>query len=355
MTDKQAQRMRNYLNTAVISGVKLLHLTTDELSGLLDELEALQSFRTAYMEWSDKTDWVQTDKRLDVIKPWGKHRADVLKLYIDHLESNLEAAEHTAAVDHEAACSLVEENEELKRKLEAAEQRNAELVHNHRVHAARLIDERGQLKQRIAELERSETQLINERDDAESALNDAYRAVMGQAPEWSNWFGFADAIDEIELVCGLWRNQTEDVIQFRQRIAELEACAYLPQPLNIRDEYQNYEYVSGWNDCRNAANVREHTTAIRDVIAERYRQQSVEGWTPEHDDEHSGGEMALAASSYALYAHRKPIAPAIPFNWPWEPVWFKQQGARRDLVKAGALILAEIERIDRAAGIGKGE
>lgn len=37
--DKQAQRMRNYLNTAVISGVKLLHLTTDELSGLLDELE----------------------------------------------------------------------------------------------------------------------------------------------------------------------------------------------------------------------------------------------------------------------------------------------------------------------------
>ncbi|KXB44232.1 hypothetical protein HMPREF0208_01974, partial [Citrobacter koseri] len=52
---------------------------------------------------------------------------DVLKLYIDHLESNLEAAEHTAAVDHEAACSLVEENEELKRKLEAAEQCIAEL------------------------------------------------------------------------------------------------------------------------------------------------------------------------------------------------------------------------------------
>lgn len=92
---------------------------------LLDELEALQSFRTAFNEWHDKTEWVQGDKRFDVIKPWGKHRADVLKLYIDHLES----------------------------KLEAAEKRNAELVHNHRVHAARLIDERGQLKQRIAELE----------------------------------------------------------------------------------------------------------------------------------------------------------------------------------------------------------
>lgn len=40
--DAQARRMRNYLNTAVISGVKLLHLTTDELSGLLDELEAAE-------------------------------------------------------------------------------------------------------------------------------------------------------------------------------------------------------------------------------------------------------------------------------------------------------------------------
>ncbi|ECI8027910.1 ead/Ea22-like family protein, partial [Salmonella enterica subsp. enterica serovar Ramatgan] len=76
---------------------------------------------------------------------------------------------------------------------------------------------------RIAELERSETQLINERDDAESALNDAYKAVMGQAPEWSNWFSFENAIDEIELACELWRNQADDVIQFRQRIQELEA------------------------------------------------------------------------------------------------------------------------------------
>lgn len=79
------------------------------------------------------------------------------------------------------------------------------------------------LRQRIAELEHSETQLINERDSAESALNDAYKAVMGQAPEWSNWFSFENAIDEIELACEQWRNQTDDVIQFRQRIAELES------------------------------------------------------------------------------------------------------------------------------------
>lgn len=48
-------------------------------------------------------------------------------LVVRTLLDDLEAAEHTAAVDHEAACSLVEENEEVKRKLAAAEKRIAEL------------------------------------------------------------------------------------------------------------------------------------------------------------------------------------------------------------------------------------
>ncbi|EBL9224164.1 ead/Ea22-like family protein [Salmonella enterica] len=125
------------------------------------------------------------------------------------LLDEVEFAEHTSAVDHEAACSLVEENETLKRRI--AEQRE--------YYEGVIADG----SKRIAELERSETQLISERDDAESALNDAYKAVMGQPPEWSNWFSFENAIDEIELACELWRNQTDDVIQFRRRIAELEA------------------------------------------------------------------------------------------------------------------------------------
>lgn len=43
---------------------------------------------------------------------------------------------------------------------------------------------------------------------------------------------------------------------------------------------------------------RAFNPAILDVIAERQRQQSVEGWTPEHDDEHGRGEMAMAAVCY---------------------------------------------------------
>lgn len=49
----------------------------------------------------------------------------------------------------------------------------------------------------IARLDRSETQLIGERDDAEEALGDMYDAVMGRKPEWSNMFSFSDAIEEV--------------------------------------------------------------------------------------------------------------------------------------------------------------
>lgn len=58
-----------------------------EIAALRQRIAELEPFHTAYIEWSDKTAWVQTDKRFDVLKPWGKHRADVLKEYIQHLES----------------------------------------------------------------------------------------------------------------------------------------------------------------------------------------------------------------------------------------------------------------------------
>lgn len=58
-----------------------------EIAALRQRIAELESFRTAYMEWSDKTDWVNTDRRFGVVKPLGKHRADVLKAYIEHLES----------------------------------------------------------------------------------------------------------------------------------------------------------------------------------------------------------------------------------------------------------------------------
>ena len=90
---------------------------------------------------------------------------------------------------------------------------------------------------------------------------------------------------------------------------------------------------------------RTFNPAILDVIAERQRQKAVEGWTSEQDDAYQNSELADAAACYAINAHNQGLS--TPAHWPWAPDWWKQSGPRRDLVKAGALILAEIERIDR--------
>lgn len=74
---------------------------------------------------------------------------------------------------------------------------------------------------RIAELERSETQLINERDAAESALADMYQAATGERPEWSNMFGFADAVDVVEeRLATLEANQSQTTPTGIQLITE---------------------------------------------------------------------------------------------------------------------------------------
>ncbi len=103
------------------------------------------------------------------------------------------------------------------------------------------------------------------------------------------------------------------------------------------------------------AGVNSLSTAAQDVLAERNRQITAEGWTPEHDDQHGNGQMAVAAGYYALacgWPHERDIGIGHkPAYWPWHATWWKPAGQRRNLVKAGALILAEIERLDRAAAL----
>jgi hypothetical protein len=112
------------------------------------------------------------------------------------------------------------------------------------------------------------------------------------------------------------------------------------------------------------------TKAASDVLAERARQINDEGWTPEHDAEHSKGEMALAAACYAAHTATweyighgldsshgmfRVVQTAQEFvsrMWPWARSWWKPKDRRRNLVRAAALLLAEIERLDRADGAG---
>lgn len=106
-------------------------------------------------------------------------------------------------------------------------------------------------------------------------------------------------------------------------------------------------------DLLAAAPGKEVPQAWLDVQAERKRQVEVEGWTPEHDDAHSHGQIARAAACYALAGSSAPndgtAALLVSLAWPWDEQWWKPSTARRDMVKACALGLAEIERLDRAA------
>lgn len=114
------------------------------------------------------------------------------------------------------------------------------------------------------------------------------------------------------------------------------------------------------------------------IATERQRQIEEEDWTPEHDDEHTDGSLALAAICYAA-----PTTILVPYGqlptfmyydpWPdsWDGMWDKRTryGSSRDepddgvlpkpetysyherldlLTKAGALIAAEIDRLVRA-------
>ncbi len=94
------------------------------------------------------------------------------------------------------------------------------------------------------------------------------------------------------------------------------------------------------------------------ITLERRRQMAEEGWTPEHDDTHRKKELALAAISYAE-AHANPdewsaergLPPHPTADWPWGKKWWKPSADPiRNLVKAGALIAAEIDRLRRADG-----
>lgn len=99
-------------------------------------------------------------------------------------------------------------------------------------------------------------------------------------------------------------------------------------------------------------------TGIDLIAEERQRQVEVEGWTKEHDAEHKNGELAKAAICYAdpnVYYHQENrlFRFRIPNKfWPkqWDIYWFKPTDRIRDLVKAGALIAAEIDRLQAQKG-----
>jgi hypothetical protein len=99
------------------------------------------------------------------------------------------------------------------------------------------------------------------------------------------------------------------------------------------------------------------TAAVSAVLKERARQIEHEGFDWVHDEDHDPGDLTAAAVCYAANAcavlhplNGTPIEDITKFwmQWPWEVEWWKPKDPRRDLVRAAALLIAEIEKLDRA-------
>ncbi|WP_025132173.1 hypothetical protein [Pseudomonas sp. PH1b] len=120
----------------------------------------------------------------------------------------------------------------------------------------------------------------------------------------------------------------------------------------IRDIYrliaQDHAAFSETEYAKNAP------ASLRSVLAERIRQIQVACFYPEQDDEYIGGDLAIAAACYATEAFVQAseiegVMRIVPEAWPWMAESWRPRDQHRNLVKAGALILAEIDRLDRAA------
>ncbi|MCA8198915.1 hypothetical protein [Burkholderia vietnamiensis] len=155
-------------------------------------------------------------------------------------------------------------------------------------------------------------------------FGDAVRAEPGKSPG-------VDAVETVAVLKPI-KMSYEDIATIRREFASARNC----HTVLIRDEA--------------SAPAASMTPAARDVLAERRRQVDVEGYTLCSDDGNRAGVMSAAAAAYALIGSGWSQAAALEF-WPegWASEYWKPAGTRRNLVKAAALLLAEIERIDRQA------
>jgi len=156
--------------------------------------------------------------------------------------------------------------------------------------------------------------------------------LLGGHGEYALSFVRTGWLDECRMTGGEFLLYTHpDTGEVARLTAERDA---LQQRLNAAD--QRIDELTG------AA-----SRAAADIITERQRQITAEGHKPDRDDCYSFGELALAAAGYAASAGGARSIGRQLFRW--DNVHWKPSTPRRDLVKAGALILAEIERIDRSA------
>lgn len=224
---------------------------------------------------------------------------------------------------------------------------------------------------------------FNARKQASDALLTALRTALGRAREAER------ALEEIDIagIYDLFRSPADAIEQmdrFIRETTEYQAIGertfaasrgstvpepYIPEPEppdppmdDLLDRIANEAEDTGRVEVgpcdaqrlRGLAHrlraVPEPTSGTDLITEERRRQIEREGWTPEHDDEHRNGEMAISAACYAVEGTDAEVTVHGEDAWQWGSCHDKRKkhDKLRRLAIAGALIAAEIDRELRA-------
>ncbi|HFE9043726.1 TPA: hypothetical protein ACGATJ_006506, partial [Pseudomonas aeruginosa] len=185
--------------------------------------------------------------------------------------------------------------------------------------------------------------------DLDKQCRDDVARALGLRPNQERGFAWSYLLASIKSCV----KASEDSAQAQHSVPEITGIgrdAEHPRAvvLYLRNEPRDEDMRAIQSFLRAMAAPAQHSVpkAWLDVQAERRRQVEAEGWTPEHDDLYCAAELPRAAAAYILNGANDE-APAI---WPFSAKWWKPRDARENYMRAGALILAEIERLDRAAG-----
>lgn len=129
--------------------------------------------------------------------------------------------------------------------------------------------------------------------------------------------------------------------------AALLLCpAHLDWLNRFRTGRVSYPRRGDYPDDEGLPPTRKHDGATL-IAQERARHLYAEGWTDVHDDRYEDHELTDAAACYILSSKVVDHVLRPPQGWPWGESWWKPTTEVRDLVKAGALIAAEIDRLQR--------
>ncbi|MGY4727929.1 ead/Ea22-like family protein [Burkholderia pyrrocinia] len=170
---------------------------------------------------------------------------------------------------------------------------------------------------------------------------DALQAAAQKATkgDWINVGAWVEnGLDDLKDICDCRPNGNED---YEQALLDAAYIARANPDTILRLLLERRTAIEA------AAHTMSDTAAIRDVISERRRQIVDECRTASQDDTLDECELAAAAACYAIGSRDISTCSDCRALWPWPAQWWKPSTARANLVKAGALILAEIERLDR--------